>query len=515
MKAFIIIVALIICIAVIINRYNLMKAYYDYQTKALNDLEKKYDKQVEDSNKQIEDLKTIAYLNATTNIWNIDYFLEKGEHLFKQEYDHTPTFTLVAFNISNIGKINQLFGPTEGDKVVYFTAQTLKNTVRNQIYAQIYSNLFCILYVDKDDKYVTDMINKIYDKLINHDENVRIRTSYGIYKVQDRNMNIMDMINYAQLAQKFVKESDELCYRFFTDELNDKFENNRKMSEEMEQALDDHKFVVFLQPMYDLHSYKIISAEALVRWDYPGKGMLSPFAFLPLFESTSLIQKLDYYMWEECMKTVRRWIDNKIEPTPVTMNISPSHLTNMKFVDYLVDIRERYLIPKDMIILEIPEKGLSNVGDVTKEIINRLHDEGFILCIDNFGSLNSPLNLLKDLPIDRIKLDRSFLAKNSESDEGLTILRYLVAMAKELDFTIITEGIETREQAAMLLEIGCDIGQGYYFSKPVDLRTFDGMNKTKLREMYRPDEYYPTFEDYEKDLDLVVQYLSTQEKSAV
>ena len=103
-----------------------MKAYYDYQTKALNDLEKKYDKQVEDSNKQIEDLKTIAYLNATTNIWNIDYFLEKGEHLFKQEYDHTPTFTLVAFNISNIGKINQLFGPTEGDKVVYFTAQTLK-----------------------------------------------------------------------------------------------------------------------------------------------------------------------------------------------------------------------------------------------------------------------------------------------------------------------------------------------------------------------------------------------------
>ena len=94
-------------------------------------------------------------------------------------------------------------------------------------------------------------------------------------------------------------------------------------------------------------------------------------------------------------------------------------------------------------------------------------------------------------------------------------MRYLVAMAKELDFTIITEGIETKEQAAMLLEIGCDIGQGYYFSKPVDLRTFDGMNKTKLREMYRPDEYYPTFEDYEKDLDLVVQYLNTHEKSAV
>lgn len=515
MKAFIIIVVLNICMAVIINRYNLMKAYYKYQTKALEDLEKKYNKQVENSKKQIEELKNIAYLNATTNIWNIDYFLEKGEHLLKKEYDHKPEFTLVAFGICNIGKINQLFGPTQGDKVVYFTAQTLKNTVRNQIYAQIYSNLFCILYVDKDEKYVTDMINKIHGKLMGHDENVKIMTTYGIYKIHDRNMNIMDMINYAQLAQRFVKESDELCYRFFTDELNDTFENNRKMSEEMEQALDDHKFVVFLQPMYDLHSYKIVSAEALVRWDYPGKGMLSPFAFLPLFESTSLIQKLDYYMWEECMKTVRRWIDNKIEPTPVTMNVSPAHFTNLRFVDYLVEIREKYLIPKDMIILELPEKGLSDINDTIKEIVNRLHEEGFILCIDNFGSFNSPLKLLKDLPIDRIKLDRSFLARNSESEEGLTILRYLIAMARELDFTIITEGIETENQADMLVEIGCDIGQGYHFSKPVDLRTFDSMNKSKLSEMYRPDEYYPTFEDYEKDLDLVVQYLGTQEKNAV
>ncbi len=128
-----------------------------------------------------------------------------------------------------------------------------------------------------------------------------------------------------------------------------------------------------------------------------------------------------------------------------------------------------------------------------------------------FGSMTSPLNLLKDLPIDRIKLDRSFLSKNSGSDEGLTILRYLIAMAKELDFTVITEGIETEEQAAMLQELGCDIGQGYHFSKPIDLRTFDSMNKTVVSALYRPDEYYPTFEDYEKDLDLVRQFFRSRE----
>ncbi|MDE7063832.1 MAG: EAL domain-containing protein, partial [Lachnospiraceae bacterium] len=279
----------------------------------------------------------------------------------------------------------------------------------------------------------------------------------------------------------------------------------------MEQALENNKFVMFLQPMIDLRSYRIVSAEALVRWDYPGKGILSPYAFLPLFESTSLIQKLDYYMWEEGCKTIRRWIDNKMDPIPITLNVSPSILQNSKFVDYLVALMDRYLIQRDLIILEIPERALINITPQLSDIINRLHNEGFILCIDNFGSRNSSLNLLKDYPIDRVKLDRTFLAKNAESPEGLTILRYLIAMAKELDFTVITEGVETQEQVNFLLELGCDIGQGYHFSKPVDLRTFDQMNKTMVNTLYRPDEYYPTFEDFERDLDLVVNMIRSRE----
>lgn len=500
----------IVAIVILYRKYRLMKSYYKYEKDEYKRLEGQYNRQVEDSDNKIEELKNIAYLNATTNIWNIDYFLEKAQNEIRNKENESSEFVLVAFNIANIGKINQLFGPTEGDKAVYFTAQTLKMLSGTSIYAQIYSNLFCILYKDKTDSYITNSINKMYNSLLEFDSNVDIKTSFGIYKINDKNMDIMEMINYAQLAQKFVKDTDDDCYRFFTEELNDTFQNNKKMSEEMEQALTDHKFVVYLQPMYDLQSYKIVSAEALVRWDYPGKGILSPYAFLPLFESTSLIQKLDYYMWEECMKTIRRWIDNKIEPTPVTINISTAHLSNSRFIDRLVALRNQYLIEKKYIVLEIPEKGLIN-NDIAKEMINRLHKEGFILCIDNFGSKNSPLNLLKDFPIDRVKIDRSFLAKNSESEEGLTILRYLVAMAKELNFTVITEGIETEEQKNILMEIGCDIGQGYYFSKPVDLKTFDSMNKTQVSEMFRPDEYYPSFEDYERDLDLVVQFFKKNE----
>lgn len=507
--AFILIVALGVALGVAIYKWDLMKSYYHYQTKQLEDLKARYAEETSATDGRLKELKTIAYTNATTNIWNIDYFMEKSRAAL-DEAPNTP-FTLVAFNILNIGKINQLFGPTEGDNAVYFTAQALRKATIRQIYAQVYSNLFCVLFQDKSDEHILSWIHSLTDTLLHYNEHVSVLPAFGIYHIPDNTLKVMDMINHANLALKFVKEQDNDNYRFFTEELNDQFLTNKRMSEEMEAALENHKFVMYLQPMVDLRSYRIVSAEALVRWDYPGKGILSPYAFLPLFESTSLIQKLDYYMWEEGCKAIRRWIDNKMDPMPITLNISPSLLQNDKFVDYLVDLMDRYLIQRDLIILEIPERALANITDQLSACINRLHNEGFILCIDNFGSHNSPLNLLKDLPIDRIKLDRTFLSKNAGSEEGLTILRYLIAMAKELDFTVITEGVETQEQVDFLLELGCDIGQGYHFSKPVDLRTFDQMNKTMVNTLYRPDEYYPTFADFERDLDLVVNMIRSQE----
>ena len=504
MLEYIIILGLAVAVGILAYRLYMTKSYYKYDKDRLNKVEEDFEKNKTASTEELEKLQKIAYTNATTNIWNIDYFLAKSAEAF--ERDQEASYTLLTFNIMNIGKINQLFGPTEGDKVVYFTAQTLKNSLKGtNIYAQVQSNLFCLLLKNKLDADVLELVHKLTTTLLEYDESIQIRAAFGIYKITDTKMPIMDMINHANLAQKFVKESDDNNYQFFTDELNQRFLENKRMSEEMEKALEDHKFVMFLQPMVDLHSYKIVSAEALVRWDYPGKGMLSPYAFLPLFESTSLIQKLDYYMWEECCKTIRRWIDNKMEPVPITMNISPSHLQSPKFIDYLLGLMDKYLIQKKWIILELPERGLTNMSEQVANIIKRLNEEGIQLCIDNFGSISSPLNLLKDFPIQKIKLDRSFLARNATSGEGLEIIRYLIAMAKELDFTVITEGIETAEQVKFLVEIGCDIGQGYYFSKPVDLRSFDQLNRTMVTTLYRPDEYYPTFEDYERDIDLIVQ----------
>ena len=495
-------------IVFLLYQVHIKNHYYQYKSDKMDSMEADYEEQIQKLQTTVEELNKTAFTHTVTKIGNIDYFIDRCAALFNRY--PLSEFVMVGFSISNMGKINQIFGPSEGDKVMIYTADILRFSVpNNAVYAHVNSNLFGILFRDVTEDAILKSIDKITQKLANYSPTFAVTASFGIYPVNQKNSSdsLMDIMNCTLLAQKAITDPKHQNYAYFTEALNDTYNENRQMSQEMEEALDQNKFIVYLQPMVDLHSYQIVSAEALVRWDYPGKGILSPYAFLPLFESSSLIQKLDYYMWEECCKLIRRWIDNKMAPVPIAMNISPIHLQSPAFIDKLEQLTKAYLIPKEFIILELPERGVANASREVAEIIGQLKAHGFLLCIDNFGSVHSPLNLLKDFPIERIKLDRSFLNQNCNSDEGLTILRYLIAMAKELNLTVITEGVESLDQANFLTDICCDIAQGYFFAKPLTVRAFDQLNKSMLRTLYRPSEYYPTFEDFEKDVDILTQMM--------
>lgn len=503
MIAIIIILVLLGVIGYFVYQLDLYKSYNTYNAKEIDKLETDLNTERTINSETLKKLNTVAYTNPITKLGNIDYFMDEAKKLFEEE-PHA-SYTMIAFNIQNIGKINQLFGPTEGDNVVLHAARSLRKIGQRErhLFAQIYSNLFGMIVKEKSEEYIISQITELTDLLQSYSENFTVLSSFGIYHITNTYQPIMEMVNSCMLAQKFVKEPEKCNYVFYSEELEANFKQNKQMSQEMEEALEQHDFLMYLQPIVDLRTFRIVSAEALVRWNYPGKGILSPYAFIPLFESTNLVQKLDYYMWEECFKTIRRWIDNKINPTPIAMNISPIHFQNTKFIDYLDELCEHYLIDKKLLILELPERGVTSGGEQNKEIITALKEHGYTLCIDNFGSMNSSLNLLRDYPIDQIKIDRSFLNDNSDSEEGMSILRYLIAMAKEVGLTVITEGVETLEQTNLLGEIGSDLAQGYFFSKPVDLREFDQLSHSMVQRVYQSNEYYPTFEDLEKDLDLI------------
>lgn len=504
---FFILCGLIGVIAYLIYKLKEQKAYYAYKSDKLSSIEESSVQKIEELEKSVEKLSMAAYTDITTKIGNRDYFIKKTIELLDREPD--APYTLIGFRIANIETVNHMYGSSEGDRLIRYVAGRIKqHTLKGSIYALIQTNLFGIMIKDHDDTVIMNLVNSISNDIENCSDIFQVELAFGIYRIENRSEKVSEMLSRMVLALQSVSKETKKNYAYFDEEMNRKYEENQKMCQEMEQALEDKKFVMYLQPMVDLHVYQIYSAEALVRWEHAEKGLLSPYAFLPVFENTNLMLKLDYYMWEEACKTIRRWIDNKLEPLPLMVNISPIHLNDVSFITVLNNLISRYKLQNDMLVLELPERALTSGGEDVLETVKALDAAGYILCIDNFGGLHSPVNLMRDLPFSMVKLDRRFLVDNSQNEEGQTILRYLIAMAKELDLTVVTEGVETLKQVNFLTEIGCDIAQGYYFSKPVSLRDFDTLNKKISRFGFRPTEYYPTFTDVENGVDIMDKMLS-------
>jgi len=492
----IIIILLIIATVYFRNQMILKNAYYDYMVKLADKNDKKYNLEITETKSKLDYMEQIAYSNPVTKLATLELFTNNVNSRFKK--DPNSNHYIVVFNIHNMPVINKLYGNAEGDSILAFVAKTTKSLLNRQyILGHVSSNLFAILVTSISEKEILGLIGLITNNVKNYSDKYTVETSFGITKIEDIHMPMRELLNKAILAQKSITDIKSCNYYFFNATLNEQLIKNKKISEELEQTLLDHQFEMYLQPMVDLHTYKIESCEALVRWNHPEKGILSPYAFVPLLESNNLILKLDQYMWEESCKTIRHWIDNKIEPIPISVNMAPAHLESPTLIFSLNNLIDKYKIPKRYIILEIPERAFIPISPAIIEVVKNLAKEGYLLTIDNFGSQSSPISLMNDLPIKYVKFDRNFLSKNVENEGGLTILRYLIAMAKELDLDVVTEGVETIEQANFLTEIGCDIAQGYFFTKPVTLREFDQLSRGYVKKNFYPNEYYPTFADIE------------------
>lgn len=500
---FVFIIVVSICMIIfLLVRLSEQKAYYRYMSNKLTNVEERNSKTIEELKESVKGLNKEVLTDITTKIGNRDYFIKRTAEVFSRNTGQQ--FTVIGFGISNIGTINRLFGPTEGDRLIRYTAQKLQERYHNDsIYALVQSNMFALLLKEQSDEEIISVIGNISEDIGGCFDFFKAESTFGVYKVEDTSIKISEMLSRVVLAQRSISGDSKVNYAFFNEEMAKTYEENRAMCAEMEQALEQKAFVMYLQPMVDLHEYKIVSAEALVRWEHEEKGLLSPYAFLPVFENTNLMLKLDYYMWEEACKTLRRWVDNKLEVMPLMLNISPIHLSNDAFIHMLTELVEKYKLKKDMFVLELPERALTSGGADVLANVRNIAENGYRLCVDNFGGHHSPVNILRTLPISMLKLDRKFLVENSESDEGETILRYIIAMAKELELTVLIEGVETLEQVDFITEIGCDIAQGYYFSKPVSLRDFDSLNKKIKRQGFRPNVYYPTLSDLENGVDIM------------
>ncbi len=241
---------------------------------------------------------------------------------------------------------------------------------------------------------------------------------------------------------------------------------------QMEQAFADGEFKVYFQPKVNMVTDKLAGAEALSRWVRPGEGVRMPDMYIPVMENNGYISKLDLYMFEETCKAKASFVGRPCEHVVVSVNMSRIHLYNENFPDALASIADKYGVPHSELEIEVTE---SAYFDDAKEMIQRIKDiqnKGFPVSIDDFGSGYSALNMLKDMTVDAVKLDLVFLKDSYDSKKGKTVLRSVISMCRDLKMEVICEGVEKKEQVDLLVKCGCQVAQGFYYSKAVPLEDF-------------------------------------------
>lgn len=307
--------------------------------------------------------------------------------------------------------------------------------------------------------------------------------SMGVYIIEDTKKKIETMYEFATLAARKCKESFGTYISYYVPEMSEKVTLEQNLINEIQSAIENEQFLVYLQPKYNLETEKPYGAEALIRWQHPNKGFLSPGVFIPVFERNGYIGQIDLYMWERVCKLLRKWIDEGKDPSPISVNVSRVNMYNPNLVNIFTSLVKKYDIDPKLLNLELTESAYMEDPDLMKKTVIDLQNAGFIVMMDDFGSGYSSLNTLKDIPVNVLKIDMKFLSSEPDNGRNECILASVIRMAGWLKIPVIMEGVETKQQADFLKNIGCGYAQGYYYAKPMPV---DDYNKLISGETQTP-----------------------------
>lgn len=408
-------------------------------------------------------------------------------------------YSMIAIDIENFKMFNETYSTDEGDKFLFFIAETLKEYDKD--------NLTFSGYIARDDfvaivndELVIDFINEITFKIKSYKNNDSFMPIFGIYKITDLSMSASLMYDRALIALDQVRLTHAKHYNYFDNFMLSEIENEHFIIYEIERGLKEKEFCFYLQPQTNMYTGKIVGAEALVRWQHKTKGLIPPYHFIPLLEKNGGIIELDKYIWEEVFKYLNNLKRRKITQLPISINVSRIDLFNVDVPNYLNNLSIKYDVSPTLVEVEITESAYANNTNVIKEIVDQLHEYGFKVAMDDFGSGYSSLNMLSNFNIDILKLDMKFLDLSDDKlDRGMSILESVVNMIKNLAMPIIVEGVETEKEKNALIDMGCRYAQGYLYYRPMPISSFEellvdnskidhsGINHKSIEQFYLKD----------------------------
>lgn len=403
------------------------------------------------------------------------------ERVAKLLLNGSGTFAVVYANVDRFKLINDSYGNEIGDQVLRLIHKVIENEMLrwDEASGRIMADNFGMLmrYHSMEMlEHRLHRINELLAELRDQEGNTYgIKMYFGVYLVEDKNEPVANMLECANLALKKALRSSQHMVHVGVYDLKEKEQLNREKELEMkmEKALRRGEFIPFLQPKFELGNETIGGAEALCRWVDPEEGMIFPGEFIPLFEKNGFITKLDLYMFEEVCRMVERWHRKGYEVIPVSVNMSRSHFLIPDFFDAYREVLSRYDVPLHSIEIELTESLFYNELSTLKNLIAQIHEVGMLCSIDDFGSGYSSLNMLKDIEVDTLKLDRVFFRDVADDARGKSVISSVLHLAQSLELRTVSEGVEERSQVDYLKEMECDYIQGYVFAKPMPVLSFE------------------------------------------
>lgn len=428
----------------------------------LEDILTEYFKDIKESNINLDDIpKNDEAQNIRKDINKLHNFRRNVNNLL---FSSSKDIGFIQFDIRKFKIINDLYGEKFGDEILDFIIKQLGESCNDrQFFINLRSDVFMVVIEYSNEKELVEFIHKL-DCKINCFKNVKLQIVYGVYTVEDKKMEQRQMEDRAAMARKTAKNNILTNILFYKEQFKESLYNRKFIEENMQSAITERQFMMYLQPKYSITKNEIIGAEALVRWHHPERGMIYPNQFIPIIEENGFIKKVDYYIWEEACHFIKKCENEGIIPCPISVNVSRIHLQDNECIHVLSDMIKNNGISKSLLELEITETA-DNQQISTRAL--KLKEEGFTLLMDDFGSGYSSLNILLETPFDVIKLDKKFMENMMVSSKGRLILEQIVLMANKLELGLLAEGVETKEQVELLQSIGCDQVQGYYYAKPM------------------------------------------------
>ena len=417
-----------------------------------------------------------------TGLFHKEFFFQYGKRL--DELNNNMLMDAVMIDINRFHVVNELYGRSYGDLVLKIIGESLHELVSKTggLACRRDNDQFYIYLPHSDDlklklpQYIAEI-----DKRIN-DSNISLR--FGVYSDDGSEQCMEHRFDYARVACQKLRSSYVSRFAFYNDEQHSKELFAERLINDMDKALSEKHFKVYYQPKYSISGDRaqLSSAEALIRWFHPEFGMVSPGQFISLFEDNGLIQKLDRFVWNEAAVQIKQWKEIYGIDIPVSVNVSRVDMFNAHLADILENIAKQNSLDNSMLLLEITESAYTDDSEQIIETVNKLRGCGFRIEMDDFGSGYSSLNMLTSLPIDALKLDMKFIRGICESEKNERLVGIMIEIARLLEVPVIAEGVETKEQMELLKKLGCDIIQGYYFSKPLPPEEFGALIEKELKE---------------------------------